>query len=128
MAVVFAILAFSLIAASAAWLGPVTTSDVGSDVAVVGSCDTDGVHIDWDTPGYSVTAANSVVQGAQVSGIDPACADAELTITFTNAAGDAVLDTSNTVSIANPVVNPVAVGGFEVETAQLVRVVVVING
>ena len=46
-AVVLAVLVFSLIAASAASLGPITVNDdLGASTAVVSSCDTDGVTVD----------------------------------------------------------------------------------
>lgn len=47
MAVVIAVLAFSLIAASAATLGVTSASGVGAGEDVVAACDPDGVDVDF---------------------------------------------------------------------------------
>lgn len=47
IALTIAVLAFGLIAASAASLGGINSADVGADTTVVASCDTDGVDIQY---------------------------------------------------------------------------------
>jgi hypothetical protein len=84
MAVVFAILAFSLIAASAASLGGIDTSQVGADATFVGSCDTDGVDAVFGDPSIGASG-RYVVTEVTVSDIDEACIGQTLQVDVTDA-------------------------------------------
>lgn len=49
IAVLVAVVAFGLIAASAASLGGIRADNVGADSVVTAACDSDGVSVDWRT-------------------------------------------------------------------------------
>ena len=72
-AVVLAVLVFGLIAASAASLGGISTSDLGADATVVASCDTDGVTVDYTTSYVPGAPGSFDVATVVVTGINIAC-------------------------------------------------------
>jgi len=73
IAIIFGLLVFSLVSASAASLGGVSTSDLGAEAAVVASCDTDGVTVDYTTTYVPGAPGNFEVASVVVTAIDPAC-------------------------------------------------------
>lgn len=85
LAVVMAVLAFSLIAASAASLGGINTSDVGADATFVGSCDTDGVDASFADPTVDASG-RYVVASVTISGIHADCLGQLLSVDVTDAA------------------------------------------
>ncbi|HIE21361.1 MAG TPA: hypothetical protein EYP73_02025, partial [Acidimicrobiia bacterium] len=72
-AIVLAVLVFSLIAASAASLGGITTADLGADATVVAACDTDGVDVSYNTRYSPGAPGNYEVTSVVVSNIASAC-------------------------------------------------------
>ena len=121
MAVVVAVLAFSLIAASAATLGGINSESVGADVGVVASCDTTGVDAAFTT---SYVGNNYVVTGVTISGIDAPCEGLDISVTVSNNSG-AVSDSATGVVSGGQADLPL--GGL-VTAEQLTRVAVVISG
>ena len=73
-------------AASAASLGGLTSTNVGSNDTLVASCDTDGVNITYTTA-YDATASKYRVTSATVSGIAAPCIGQTLAVTVKNAVG-----------------------------------------
>lgn len=68
-AVVLAVLVFSLIAASAASLGGISTSDLGAETTVVVGCDTDGVTVDFTTT-YNATTGEFDISAVDIGDLD----------------------------------------------------------
>ena len=99
-AIVLAVLVFSLIAASAASLGGIATADLGADVELVASCDTDGVTAAFGTS-YDATALEYVVDDVTIGAIDGACVGQAIEVTLTDAAGAALGTYSGTVTGAS---------------------------
>lgn len=96
-AIVLAVLVFSLIAASAASLGGITTDDLGADVDVVASCDSDGVTATFGTS-YDATSGEYLVDDVTIGGIAGACLNQAIEVTLTDS-GDTALGTySGTVT------------------------------
>ena len=102
-AVVLAVLVFSLIAASAASLGGITTADIGAEVDVVASCDTDGVTVSFGT---TFDGTEYVVDSVTVSGIDAPCIGQDLSVTLSGLVGpdvevgpQAVAGASETIAV-----------------------------
>ena len=120
MAVVVAVLAFSLIAASAATLGGITSETVGADVGVVASCDTDGVGASFET---AYVGNNYVVTGVTITGIDAACDGLDIDVTVSNNSGS--VNDSNGGTVAGTSVTLSLAGAVTAE--QLTRVAVVIG-
>ena len=67
IALTIAVLAFALIAASAASLGGINSADVGADTTVVTSCDTDGVDVEFRWRRVIVTGIADACLGQQIS-------------------------------------------------------------
>jgi hypothetical protein len=86
-----------LVVASAASLGGVDVNGFGAGSAVVVSCDADGVGLDYVVT-FDDTSGSYVVTDVDVSGIDPACAGAELSLVLT--------DSGTTLASAGPTVVP----------------------
>jgi hypothetical protein len=124
LAVVLAVLAFSLIAASAASLGGIDTSDVGADATFVGSCDTDGVDAVFADPTVD-SSGRYVVASVTISDIDADCIGQRLSVDVTDA---------GLVSLGSGDVDPIA-SGTEVVTfatpadaEAIARIAVAITG
>ena len=108
-----------IVGASAASLGGVTANDLGADVGVVASCDTDGVIVDFTT-GFS--GGVPTVTSVTVSGINANCAGQNIDVTL--------LNSTNTQlgSIGTAVVGgaSVSVGGFGSPDAEAVTGVAIV--
>jgi hypothetical protein len=127
-AVVLAVLVFSLIAASAASLGGVTTADLGADTEVVASCDEDGVDVDFGTPAYSDTSGVYEVDSVTVSGIADACLGAAIAVTVADVSDASLGEGSGTV-VADATDDNTATVSITPADAELVeKVAVVISG
>jgi hypothetical protein len=75
------IVAVGGVLASAASIGTVSSSSLGSGVQVVASCDTNGVNVAY-TNTYNTISGKYEVTAVTVSGIDAACATKTLDITL----------------------------------------------
>ncbi len=129
MAIVIAVLAFSLIAASAASLGGITTDDVGADAALVASCDTDGVSVSFGTPTYNATTGDYEVDTVNVSGIDDDCVGSAISVALTDGSLVALGEGSDTVVTGTTDDNTASVTIVPPADAEAVtRVVVTITG
>ena len=91
-AIVLAVLVFSLIAASAATLGGITSAGVGADTTVVAACDSDGVDVDY-TYSYSVALNGYEIDTVDVSDIADACYDSgyQISLTISNGGNSTVI-------------------------------------
>jgi hypothetical protein len=81
IALTIAVLAFALIAASAASLGGINSTDLGADTTVVTSCDTDGVDVQyrwrWHHERYEL-------RRVIVTGIADACLGQQISMTISD--------------------------------------------
>ena len=125
MAVIVAVLAFSLIAASAATLGGITVDGVGADTELVASCDTDGVTASFTevyiSPAYQVETVT-------IGGVADLCIGEDMTVTLANADGSVAVEVGPTQVVATSTNDnslTFAVSGITVE--QLRRVAVAIG-
>ena len=91
-------------AASAASLGGLTSTSVGSNDTVVASCDSDGIAVSYGTT-YSASAGKYQVTSVTVSGISAPCVGQTLAVTIKGTGGTslgsgtaAVTTTSHTIS------------------------------
>lgn len=78
-----------VIAASAATLGGITTTELGAENTVVAACDLDGINIAYQHA-YNASSQAFVVSSAVVSAIDPGCANQKLDVELTGTAGASV--------------------------------------
>ena len=78
-----------IIAASAATLGGLSSTNLGADNVVVAACDTDGISISYTTS-YDAATQKFLVPGAIVSKIAPACAGQVMKVELTGATGVAL--------------------------------------
>lgn len=89
--------------ASAASLGGLTSSRVGSENAVVASCDSDGVTITYTTA-YDAADSRYEVTTATVAGVAAGCAGQTLSVTLKDGTGASIgAGTMTAVSGANAV-------------------------
>ena len=89
--------AFGAIAASAAGLGGLNSTSVGSNDTVVASCDTDGVNITYTTS-YSATASKYMVTSVTLSGVNAACNGETAAVTVKDGTGASIGSGSATVA------------------------------
>ena len=94
--------------AAAAGLGGLTSGGPGADASVVGSCDSDGVHIEYQTG--SSASGRPMVTGAVISALHPSCAGSTLQVTISDAGGSQlatgtarVIGSAQAVTWATPV-------------------------
>lgn len=81
--------------ASAASLGGVTSTNLGSSATVVASCDTDGVGLDYSTS-YDIASGTYLVNSVTVSEIDPSCKGEQIEVSLKSADGRASTTTNRT--------------------------------
>lgn len=97
-AIVLAVLAFSMIAASAASLGGTSTSSLGAETDVVAGCDSDGIAVDF-TVAYNSTTREYDTATVDISGINtPDCDGQTLSVTITDSAGTSLGDASTVLA------------------------------
>jgi hypothetical protein len=84
--------------ASASSLGGATSGSVGSENVNVGTCDNDGVRLDYGTT-YSSLAGQYVVNTITVSGVAAACEGLAASITLKDGTGAALATPAGTVSL-----------------------------
>ena len=75
-----------IVAASAATLGTLTSTNLGAASSVVAACDTNGVDIAYTTA-YNATAHEYVIDTATVSSINAACDGQSMKVQLYGAAG-----------------------------------------
>jgi hypothetical protein len=121
MAIVFAVLAFSLIAASAATLGPINASDVGANTGVVGACDNNGVNVSFTT---GLVGGVPRVTEAHLTGIANACDGLNLFVTLQDVGGNAIAPTAGPYVVSG---NTADITGLNVDPLALELVYVVIG-
>lgn len=121
-AVICGVSAFGIVGASAASLGSITGSSLGADVAVVASCDTDGVAVDFVNT-YVPASGEYETTSVSVTGINAACDTLAMDLTLTGAGGtslgngSATLTASGTTTIAMTGVDSAAVTGVAIVIA-----------
>lgn len=127
MAVVFAILAFSLIAASAASLGGITVDpEIGADAAFVGTCDDDGVTATFSDPTYDTSSGRYVVASVTIGDIAaPDCVGQTLQVEVTDSALNSI-GSGSVASIASD--TELVTFGSPVDAEALARIAVSISG
>lgn len=76
-------------AASAASLGGLASTSVGSNDTVVAACDTDGVAISYTTA-YSASASKYQVTAVTISGVAAACATQTAAVTLKSSDGTSI--------------------------------------
>ena len=126
MAVVFAVLAFSLIAASAATLSPINSSGVGAGTDAVAACDPNGVNVDFTVDETSPGVV--VVTEVDVNGIHGNCVGEDVYVTLYD-------DSNTSLGTAGPQIvvdngtnnNEVTFTGFTADPEAVTQVRVVIG-
>lgn len=94
-AIVLAVLAFSMIAASAASLGGITTSSLGAETDVVASCDTiGGVAADFSV---AFSGGEYRTTTVDISGADLPCEGLDISVTLLDGTGNSLGSDSGTV-------------------------------
>lgn len=81
--------------ASAASLGGVQSTSLGSSATVVASCDTDGVALDYSTA-YNAESGTYVVNSVTVDKIADACKGQMIEVSLKNDKGDTTTTTART--------------------------------
>jgi hypothetical protein len=124
MAVVFAVLAFALIAASAATLGGINASNVGADTDVVAACNggAGGVTVTWDSTAYNSGTNGYDVTAFTVAGLGANCDGEPIQVTLAAGDGTSLASVSGTV-----VGGSASFSGINANAEQLRRVAVVVG-
>lgn len=76
-----------LVMASAATIGDVASDDLGAEVAVVASCDSDGVTTSFTTAYFPDVPGHYEVTDVVVGGIAPGCDGQDIFVAVTGAGG-----------------------------------------
>lgn len=106
--------AVSAVTASAASLGGVTASSLGADSAIVASCDTDGIGVD-----YAVTYSAGVykVTDVKLSGVNAACNSLKYSVSLADGTNASLVNASGTLSVtagaASLAVTPVSANSVQ---------------
>ncbi|CAN5449669.1 hypothetical protein BH10ACT2_BH10ACT2_21100 [soil metagenome] len=98
-----------VVGASAATLGGLTSTGVGSDNSVVAACDSDGIAIAYTTS-YSATAQAYEVTAVNFTGVSATCNAKAASVSLRN--GTTALGTANVTSIT------VTAGAFSIPLAS----------
>ena len=91
--------AVAMVGASAALLGAVAPSSLAADVAVVASCDTDGIDVAWSTPVYNSATPGYDVATVTFSNVDAACDTLSYTLDLLDVSDASLVQDSGTVSL-----------------------------
>jgi len=108
-AIVTALLVLGVAApAAAAGLGGLSSGGVGADTSVVGSCDSDGVGVSFQTG--SSASGRPTVTGVVLSALHPSCTGSTLHLTISGAGGAQlgtgtapVTGSAQTITFATPI-------------------------
>ena len=93
------LVAVGAVSASAASLGGITSESVGVDNAVVATCDSDGIDVDY-TVAYSSSISTYEVDDVDLSGVATACNGLSYRLTLSGAAGVSLAEDTGTVSLS----------------------------
>lgn len=123
--------AFAGVVGSAATLGGITSDDLGANTALVASCDTDGVDIDYTTE-VDEASGDFEVTTVTVSGIAAGCAGQAISVSLLDDDDDAELGSGTDVvdtpgAPTDPVSVDVTITG-DVVAEDVTRASVVISG
>ena len=128
------ILAVGGVLASAASIGGVTSTSLGSGVSVVASCDTNGVDLAYNNT-YNTTNGKYEVSSVTISGIAAPCVGKQLDITLADGVsltaavvgtgGAAVTGPSQTFAITGVSAGPIP---SNVDSASVGNAAIVISG
>ena len=107
--------------ASAASLGGVQSTSLGSSATVVASCDTDGVALDYSTA-YNAESGTYVVNSVTVDNINDACKGQMIEVSLENDKGDTTTTTARTEVTGSRQV--IEVNGFAGESVDSAAVLI----
>jgi hypothetical protein len=125
IAVVAAVAAFGAVSASAAGLGGLTGTNLGADAAVVASCDTDGVGVDYVT---AYTPTGYAVNSVSLTGLAPACMGQNVKITLADTAGASIATAAALIPLTPVVTSQSFTLSAPVSAKSVANVSVVISG
>lgn len=136
LALTAGVAATGAVVASAATLGGVSAKDLGADTAVIASCDTNGVTVDYTTS-TNANAGYYTVTGLKLSGVSAACSGESLSITLSGGTANSYT-TLGTLTGTVPTVakgtsaditaNVAVPAGTEVQASALTHIAVMITG
>jgi hypothetical protein len=105
--------------ASAASLGGVESTSLGSSATVVASCDTDGVTLDYTTA-YDSASGTYLVDTVTVDGISDTCKGESIEVSLKNADGkDTTTTTRTTVTGKRQSIEVAGFAGESVDSAAV---------
>jgi len=108
--------------ASASSLGPISGTSTGSSTAIIGSCDTDGVNVTFQSS-YDDVLNGYGVTGVTVAGIAAACNGQNISVTIENSTG--VSDSTVAATVSGATMNlTFTAGGILAEEATNVAVLI----
>ena len=118
----------SLTVASAASLGDFTSDDLGAGVALVASCDGDGVDASFTTAYFPDTPGYYEVTEVVVSSIALLCDGQDIYVTLTADAGATELGGGNGLVVGTSATVPIVPIGPAVDAREVTGVAIVITG
>lgn len=86
-AIVLGLLAFSMVAASAASLGGITTSNLGAETDIVAGCDDDGIAVDFT---LAFSGGEYRTSSVDITGIAAACNGQDISVTLLDGSGASI--------------------------------------
>ena len=124
-ALIAGLLVLGAVSASASTLGGVSADSLGADAAVVGSCDSDGVTVDFTT---ELLLGLYVVDLVQIGGIAAACSGLTYEVALLGAGGTSLVSTSGTVGGTSMTLDLALLGLLQPSAALVTGVAITIHG
>lgn len=118
-------------AASAASLGTLTASDLGTTANVVAACQTSGLGVDWGTSTYagagtatSTSGSTYTVTTVDLTGVDAACNGQDVKIQLASAAGTPVTNGAGTGTAATGTTTVTLAGPVDTKAVEQITVTI----
>jgi hypothetical protein len=129
LAVAGALAAFGTLTASAASLGGMSSTSLGSSATVVASCDTDGIAIAYPAANttWDATSNDYRTYAITLSGVNAACEAKSFKLTLSSASA-ALNETAGTVTLTSGTQTVTLSGTAGVRAQDVARAALVITG
>lgn len=120
------IVAVGAVSASAASLGGITSEAVGVDNAVVASCDSTGIDVDY-TLAYSSVLASYRVNTVDLSNVDATCDGLPYSLTLSTDDSSSIFSTDDTVVLIGDSMSVTVTGDVNGELVTGIALAIVGN-
>ncbi len=118
-------------AASAASLGTLTATSLGTTASVVAACDTDGIGVNWGTSTYSGAGTATSTSGStynittlDLTGVAAGCVGKTVKVQLADSAGAVITNGAGTAVGATPTITVTLSGAVDTKAVQQITVTI----